>query len=124
MSDQPTKEQLLDDYRARQIATVLSVHGEVIAQDESEDAETEITTPADADGCVLDASLTYALQIDYSPVQIEIRHGVPREAAAALLRKAADWIEQEGDRLMDLSFGQTARRIPPGSEWSDDLIEE
>lgn len=129
MSKEPTKEQLLDDYRARQVAAVLSLRGEVVGLEEqagSLDAPPVADAPptADADGCVIDARITYALQVDYSPVQIEIRRGLPREVAAALLRKAAEWIEQEGDRLAELRFGELARRIPVCSEFSEELFEE
>jgi hypothetical protein len=124
MSSEPTKEQLLDDYRARQVATVLSLRGEVLGHEEQAGEEVDPAAVVDADGCNLDARVIYALQLDYSPVQIEIRHGLPRDVAAALLRKAAEWIEQEGDRLMELRAGQLASRVPTSSEYSEELFEE
>ena len=124
MSSEPTKEQLLDDYRARQVANVLCLRGEVIGQEDQADEAGETPAIVDTDGCNLDARVTYALQLDYSPVQIEIRHGLPREVAAALLRRAAEWIEQEGDRLMELDSGHLANRVPTSSVYSEELLEE
>lgn len=124
MSIEPSKEQLLDDYRARQVAAVLSLRGEVIGHEDQPDVEDDSSGIVDTDGCHLDARVTYALQLDYSPVQIEIRHGLPREVAAALLRKAAEWIEQEGDRLMELDSGLLAIRVPTSSKFSEEFFEE
>jgi|GEM_PF-5900883 len=123
MSEEPSKELLLSDYRARQVATVLSIRGEILVSNDDLDASAGRPKIDDADGCNIDARVTHALQLDFSPVQIEISRGVPREAAAALLRKTADWIEQDGDRLMNLEPGQFARRVPPASDLSQEVDE-
>ena len=121
MSVEPTKEELLDDYRARQVATVLNIRGEVLPRDDDLPETDDGGFVVDIDGCNIDARRLHVLQLDYSPVQIEIRHGIPRETVSALLRKTADWIEQEGDRLMELEVGQLARRVPPASVWCNEL---
>ena len=123
MSEEPSKDLLLSDYRARQVAAVLAIRGQILNSVDDPTESYEQATIVDADGCNIDARVTHALQLDFSPVQIEIRLGIPRDAAAALLRKTADWIEQDGDRLMNLNLGQSARRIPPASDLLQELDE-